>query len=132
MQSEQSALRPPKQKGAFAMSATSFDVHTFGRQVPAVPRTPIAAMFARQLEEREAAVAEREADIARRERSLESIERVRELKEAGARVAPAITHRVANALRPFDYASQLRFEETFKLREVEWWRKQLGAVPVLR
>jgi hypothetical protein len=117
-------------KGAF-VSATSFDVHLFGRQVPQIPRTPLAAMYTRDLDRREAAVAEREADIRRREKALESIERIHELRELGERVAPVVTERAPRP-KPFEYASQLRFHDGFRLRELEWWRKQLGCVPVLR
>ncbi|HZU21021.1 MAG TPA: hypothetical protein VE982_07355 [Gaiellaceae bacterium] len=110
------------------MAATSFDVHLFGRQVRPVTRAPLATMYVQDLDRREAAVAEREADVARREKALESIERIRELREQGARVPLTRT----KSVRPFEQASQLRFSDTFRLRELEWWRKQLGCVPVLR
>ena len=34
--------------------------------------------------------------------------------------------------RATDQSARMRFAETFKVREIEWWKKQLGAVPVLR
>lgn len=113
------------------MSATSFDVHTFGRQLPRLARTPLSALYTRDLDKREAAIAEREANVARRERALEAIERTRELKDWGALVTPTRTERAPAPPRPLEYAMQLRFHETFRVKEREWWRKQLGRVPVL-
>jgi len=113
------------------MSATSFDVHTFGRQLPRLARTPLTALYTRDLDKREAAIAEREANVARRERALETIERARELKGVDAPVASLRASRPGATPRPFEQATQLRFHETFRVKELEWWRKQLGRVPVL-
>jgi len=114
------------------MSAASFDVHTYRRPGMPIPRTALTTIWARDLDKREHAVAEREANVARRERQLDSIERIHELKQLNGpdAVAPIRSERVATP-RPAQQTGRGRFTQTFSLREVEWWKKQLGAVPVL-
>jgi hypothetical protein len=112
------------------MSAASFDVHTYRRPGMPIPRTALTTIWARDLDRRESALAEREARVARRERELESVERIHELRQLGSPdvSAPIRSERVAT---PRSQQSGKRFTQTFSLTEVEWWKKQLGNVPVL-
>lgn len=112
------------------MSATSIDVHTFRRPGTPQPRTALTTIWARDLDKRESVLDAREAEVSRRERTLARIERKEELRRL-MDVEPQ-EEATARAVRPFDHALRLRVHEGFRVRELEWWRKQLGAVPVLR
>ncbi|HEY0415591.1 MAG TPA: hypothetical protein VGC78_04325 [Gaiellaceae bacterium] len=113
------------------MSATSFDVHTFRRPGMPTPRTALTTVWARDLDKRESALAEREATLAKRERALDAAERIHELRQLGVHVTPIRSERVGSP-RPADQTARARYSDTFKVRELEWWKKQLGGVPVLR
>ena len=114
------------------MSAASFDVHTYRRPGMPIPRTALTTIWARDLDKRETDVAEREAKVARRERQLESIERIHELKQLnGPDAVTPIRSERAPTQRSTDQSGRSRFTQTFSLRELEWWNKQLGSMPVL-
>ncbi len=113
------------------MSAASFDVHTFRRPGMPAPRTALTTVWARDLDKRESALVEREERLARRERALDAAERIHELKNLGVHIEPIRSERLVSP-RPTDQPARIRFTDSFKVREIEWWKKQLGAVPVLR
>ncbi len=140
------------------MTATTFDVRAFNRHTGDVASALLGALDEHDLKKREEAVSEREADVSRRERAIDRLEAKHALKgfaaqpapaRAAAAAAPAPTPASApevevqaaimttpeptlGAMQPKPTESRrLSFQDAFRLRELEWWTKVLGAVPTL-
>src|SRR3954469_25092123 len=113
------------------MSATSFDVRSLNRRTSDVAAALLATLDARDLEQREAAVAEREAEVARRERAIDAVERIHELRGGHATAAvPAAA--LPSTGRSTEPAARRHALQAFRIREREWWTKVLGVVPTLQ
>jgi type IV secretory pathway VirB10-like protein len=141
------------------MTATTFDVRAFNRHTGDIASALLGALDEHDLKKREEAVTEREADVSRRERAIDRLERKHALKGFAVQPAPAQVAAAAvvappaptpapeaevqaaimttpeptlAAMQPKATESRrLSFQDAFRLRELEWWTKVLGAVPTL-
>jgi len=139
------------------MTATTFDVRAFNRHTGDVAHALLGAFDEHDLKKREEAVTEREEIVSRRERAIDRIERRHALKGLSAHQitvatpdptpAPVVEVQpvtmpapepepvlVVGVMEPTHTAVESRrlsFQDAFRLRELEWWTKVLGAVPTL-
>lgn len=138
------------------MTATTFDIRAFNRHTGDVASALLEALDEQDLKKREEALSEREEHVSRRERAIDRVERMHALKglsanahqttvvaapaAAAVAAAPEVEVQAAamlpepelGAMEPKPAETRrLSFQDAFRLRELEWWTKVLGAVPTL-